>query len=124
MGRPRLLADVLQTLVVEPERAWPGSPFHRRARATTASTPTIWTAWSSTPARSRGVRLALLFREMSSGRIKVSFRSVGVDSADLAQQFGGGGHAKAAGASLEGSLGEAQAAVLESARAYLNNGSS
>src|SRR6266581_1242108 len=68
-----------------------------------------------------GVRLALLFRQLANGKVKVSFRSLGdVDVAELAQRFGGGGHRKAAGASLEGSLAEAQAEVLVAAREYLN----
>ena len=44
------------------------------------------------------------------------------DVAALAQRFGGGGHAKAAGASLEGAMGEVQATVLAAAREYLRNG--
>src|SRR2546429_131565 len=68
-----------------------------------------------------GVRLALLFRQLASGKVKVSFRSLGdVDVAELAHRFGGGGHRKAAGASLEGSLAEAQAEVLAAAREDLN----
>lgn len=122
-GRVRLLSDVLQTLVVEPELglAWVTVP------------PGALERYDVTPddldgivehARSiTGVRLALLFRQIANGRIKVSFRSMGaVDSAALAQGFGGGGHHKAAGASLEGSLGEAQTTVLDAARAYLKNG--
>jgi phosphoesterase RecJ-like protein len=67
-----------------------------------------------------GVRLALLFREIANGRIKVSFRSVGeVDVMQLAETFGGGGHRKAAGASLEGALAEVQARVLTAARRAL-----
>ena len=73
------------------------------------------------PLRSiKGVRLALLFRQLANGRIKVSFRSKGsVNVAELAQQFGGGGHQKASGASLEGSLHEVQVRVLEVARGTL-----
>ena len=42
--------------------------------------------------------MALLFREVSQGRVKVSLRSVGdVDVAAFAKRFGGGGHTKAAG---------------------------
>src|SRR6266700_3806873 len=68
-----------------------------------------------------GVRLALLFRQLANGKVKVSFRSLGdVDVAELAHRFGGGGHRKAAGASLDGSLAEAQAEVLAAAREYLN----
>src|SRR3989475_478151 len=67
-----------------------------------------------------GVRLALLFRQIANGRVKVSFRSLGaVDVAELAHRFGGGGHSKAAGASLEGSIAEAQEKVLAAARGYL-----
>jgi phosphoesterase RecJ-like protein len=72
-----------------------------------------------------GVRMALLFREIAQGRVKVSLRSVGeVDVADFAKPFGGGGHRKAAGLSLEGALAEVQAVVLKAARGYLRNGAS
>mgnify|MGYP003042697620 CR=1 FL=1 len=75
------------------------------------------------PRSIEGVRLALLFREIAQGRIKVSCRSVGdVDVAEFAHQFGGGGHRKAAGLSVEGSLGEVQGKVLEAARQWLRNG--
>jgi phosphoesterase RecJ-like protein len=64
--------------------------------------------------------LALLFRRLANGRVKVSFRSMGrVNAASLAERFGGGGHRKAAGASLEGSLNEVQERVLEVARTTL-----
>ena len=64
--------------------------------------------------------MALLFREVSAGRVKVSLRSVGnVDVAAFAKQFGGGGHTKAAGLAVVGSLAEVQASVLAAARAYL-----
>ena len=67
-----------------------------------------------------GVRLGMLFREIAGGRIKISFRSIGgVDVAKLAAQFNGGGHAKAAGASLPGAMADVQATVLKAARAYL-----
>jgi phosphoesterase RecJ-like protein len=72
------------------------------------------------PRSIEGVRMALLFRELSQGRIKVSLRSVGqVDVAAFAKAFGGGGHTKAAGLSLAGSLAEVQSTVLSAARAYL-----
>jgi phosphoesterase RecJ-like protein len=74
------------------------------------------------PRQIAGVRLALLFRPLASGRIKVSFRSMGnVDAAELAQGFGGGGHRKAAGASIEGSVADVQERVLDAARRYLHD---
>jgi phosphoesterase RecJ-like protein len=60
---------------------------------------------------------------MSAGRVKVSFRSVGkVDVSALARSFGGGGHTKASGAAITGSLDEVQQAVLEASRHYLGTG--
>src|SRR5204862_7035684 len=67
--------------------------------------------------------LALLFRHIGSGRIKVSFRSMGeVDVEALAHQFGGGGHHRAAGASLPGTMADVEARVLNAARLFLTNG--
>jgi phosphoesterase RecJ-like protein len=64
--------------------------------------------------------MALLFREIAAGRVKVSLRSVGtVDVAAFAKPYGGGGHTKASGLSLEGSLAEVQSRVLAAAREYL-----
>jgi bifunctional oligoribonuclease and PAP phosphatase NrnA len=72
------------------------------------------------PRSIEGVRMALLFREIAQGRVKVSLRSVGdVDVAAFAKAYGGGGHTKAAGLSLTGSLAEVQATVLKAAREYL-----
>jgi phosphoesterase RecJ-like protein len=67
-----------------------------------------------------GVRLALLFRDLGHGKVKISFRSVGnVDSNALARQFGGGGHAKASGAMVAGTLAEVQAQVIAAAKGML-----
>ena len=54
--------------------------------------------------------------------MKVSLRSVGdVDVAAFAKPYGGGGHTKAAGLSIVGSLAEVQATVLRAAREYLGS---
>jgi bifunctional oligoribonuclease and PAP phosphatase NrnA len=58
------------------------------------------------------VEVAFFFRELPDGRWKVSFRSKErVDVAALASQFNGGGHARAAGCTLEGSLREVRERV-------------
>ena len=70
-----------------------------------------------------GTRLALLFRDLGHGKVKVSFRSIGnVDANAIARRFGGGGHVKAAGALLEGSLAEVKAKVVAAARELLGTG--
>ena len=67
-----------------------------------------------------GTRLALFFRDLGHGKVKVSFRSTGdVDVNRFARQFGGGGHAKAAGALVPGSLEAVRESVVGAARAYL-----
>lgn len=67
--------------------------------------------------RLRDVEVAILFREIGGGRTKASLRSNGdVDVAAIARALGGGGHEKAAGAVLEGSLEEARRRVLERVR--------
>ncbi|HEX9610534.1 MAG TPA: DHH family phosphoesterase [Gemmatimonadales bacterium] len=121
-GRVRLTADVLQTLVVEPDAglAWVTVPPDALERH--GVTPDDLDGVVEFPRSIAGVRLALLFRHLASGRVKVSLRSLGdVDVAAFAQQFGGGGHAKAAGVSFEGTMGEVQERVLRAARAYLGD---
>jgi phosphoesterase RecJ-like protein len=60
-----------------------------------------------------GVQVAVFFQETREGKIKVSFRSRGrVDVSAFAYSFGGGGHQRAAGATLTGSLAEVQAKLL------------
>ncbi|MBM4188419.1 MAG: hypothetical protein FJ206_14045 [Gemmatimonadetes bacterium] len=119
-GRVRLLAEVLQTLVVEPEAglAWVTVPPGALERFGVGSDDLDGVVEH---ARSiAGIRMALLFRDIAQGRIKVSLRSVGeVDVAAFAQPFGGGGHAKAAGMSLEGPMAAVQSTVLEAARRHL-----
>ena len=124
-GRVRLLAEVLQTLVVEPEvgLAWVSVPADalRRHEVTADDLDGV----VEFPRSIAGVRMALLFRHIGNGRIKVSFRSMGeVDVAVLAHQFGGGGHHRAAGASLAGSMAEVEEQVLSAARHFLANGQS
>ena len=119
-GRVRLLAEVLETLVVEPELglAWVTVPPDALDRH--GATADDLDGIVEFPRSIAGVRLALLFRQIANGRVKVSFRSMGgVDVADLAHPFGGGGHQKAAGASFEGSIADVQERVLAAAREYL-----
>ena len=67
-----------------------------------------------------GTRMAIFFRDLGHNRVKISFRTTrGVDANEFAHQFGGGGHVKAAGALVEGSLEAVQARVIAAARTYL-----
>ena len=67
-----------------------------------------------------GTRLALFFRDLGHGKVKVSFRSTGdVDVNRFARQFGGGGHARASGALIPGALDDVVAAVTQAAREFV-----
>jgi phosphoesterase RecJ-like protein len=70
-----------------------------------------------------GTRMALFFRDLGHGKVKVSFRSTGgTDVNAFAKQFGGGGHAKASGALIVGGLAEVRDQVVEAARLALRDG--
>jgi phosphoesterase RecJ-like protein len=119
-GRARLFAEALQTMVVEADHglAWVTVPPGAIERLGVSSDDLDGIV--EFPRSIAGIRMALLFREIASDRVKVSLRSVGdVNVAAFAKPFGGGGHTKAAGLSLAGSLAEVQAKVLAAARQYL-----
>jgi phosphoesterase RecJ-like protein len=65
--------------------------------------------------------IAIIFTEQNKHKTKVSWRGLkpNVDVAQIASQFGGGGHKAASGAELTGSLDEVQKRVLEITRKAL-----
>lgn len=66
------------------------------------------------------VEVGILFREKVDGAIKVSLRSkYRVDVGEIALSFGGGGHARAAGCTLQGSMEQVQQQVLAKVREAL-----
>src|SRR2546421_541018 len=98
-GRVRLMTEVLETLVVEPDHglAWVTVPPDALQRH--GATADDLDGIVEYPRSIAGVRLALLFRQLANGNVKVSFRSLGdVDVAELAAGFGGGGQRQGAGA--------------------------
>jgi phosphoesterase RecJ-like protein len=68
-----------------------------------------------------GVRVAIMFRELGDGRVKVSLRSKGtLDVHQLATEFGGGGHRNASGIVMPGEIDEAIRVVTDRASALLD----
>jgi len=61
----------------------------------------------------RGVMVSAFMYEKPDGSVKVSFRSKKEDVSVIAKGYGGGGHAHAAGATLNGSLDEVRDRVTE-----------
>lgn len=69
-----------------------------------------------------GVEIALVFREIGPQEVRVGFRSrERVDVSRLAREFGGGGHAKAAGCTIRLPLNQARAAVVMRAQQVLDD---
>jgi phosphoesterase RecJ-like protein len=67
-----------------------------------------------------GTQVAVILVEQPKGGFKISFRSrCEVDCSKIAEQFGGGGHKKAAGASLDEPLDAARKKVLDAVRAAM-----
>ncbi|NLP17849.1 MAG: bifunctional oligoribonuclease/PAP phosphatase NrnA, partial [Firmicutes bacterium] len=70
-----------------------------------------------------GVYVGILFEEAADNKVKVSLRSDSrVDVSEIAQKFGGGGHSRAAGCRVQGSLTSVKKAVLDTVAAVLARG--
>ena len=66
--------------------------------------------------------VVVLFIEQADGRVKVSWRSAeGIDVSQVAFEFGGGGHAAAAGADIDGSLDKVVELVLTKTKNLLRD---
>jgi phosphoesterase RecJ-like protein len=66
-----------------------------------------------------GVEIGIIFKELKPNEFKVSWRSTeAVDVSKLAANFGGGGHARAAGCNITGSVDEVVNLVLDYVSAY------
>lgn len=69
----------------------------------------------------RGVKASAIFEDLEDGRIRISLRSKDprVNVADIAAQFGGGGHSMAAGIRMRGNLSDCRERVLNALRQTL-----
>jgi phosphoesterase RecJ-like protein len=68
-----------------------------------------------------GTHFAVILVEQPGGGFKISFRSrCAADCSRIAEQFGGGGHRAAAGASVAGDFAEVQTRVLDAVRTALH----
>ena len=123
VGRLRLLREALETLEVDEIAglSWISLPAGVLERYNVRSEELDGLA--EHPRSIAGTRMALFFRDLGHGQVKVSFRSTGaVDVNAFARQFGGGGHAKASGALIAGSLDTVRETVVNAARKFLVNG--
>ncbi|MBQ3548916.1 MAG: DHH family phosphoesterase [Oscillospiraceae bacterium] len=75
---------------------------------------------SSLAAMVEGTDCGVTLRELREGVVKISIRTTpAMDAGAICAQLGGGGHRGAAGATVEGTMESAKAAVLQAVAAYM-----
>ena len=111
--RAKLLSLALETLQISPDGKiawmWVTQEMHQKTE-----TGSVDTADFIDYARSlKDIEIALFFREIQDGGIKVSLRSkTGLDVSQIAASFGGGGHKAAAGCTINESMDKAINIIL------------
>lgn len=71
-------------------------------------------------ARAEGSEIAILLRESRPGETRVSIRTLGsVNAADVAMEFGGGGHDRAGGCTIAAGVGTARHRLIEACERHL-----
>ncbi len=120
VGRLHLLRDALATLEVDPEYGISWISVAAGAAEEYGLKSEDLEGIAEHPRSIGGTRLAIFFRDLGYNKVKVSFRSTGgVDVNEFAKKFGGGGHARAAGALIEGSIDKVRHDVVAGARDFL-----
>ncbi len=120
VGRLHLLRDALATLEVDPAYGISWISVAAGAAEEYGLKSEDLEGLAEHPRSVGGTRLAIFFRDLGHGKIKVSFRSTGdVNVNDFARQFGGGGHARASGALIPGTINEVRHTVVNAAREFV-----
>ncbi|HEY9450264.1 MAG TPA: bifunctional oligoribonuclease/PAP phosphatase NrnA [Gemmatimonadaceae bacterium] len=123
VGRLHLLRDALASLEVDEEHGVSWIALSAGALERYGVRAEELDGLAEHPRSVAGTRMAIFFRDLGHGRVKVSFRSTGeVDVNRFARGFGGGGHAKASGALIAGRLDEVRDRVVNAAREFVMNG--
>jgi len=120
IGRLHLLRDALATLEVDPAFGISWISVAAGAAEEYGLKSEDLEGLAEHPRSVGGTRLAIFFRDLGHGKIKVSFRSTGaVNVNEFARQFGGGGHARASGALIPGTIEEVKHEVIAAAREFV-----
>lgn len=120
LARMRLTGRALERMKAEADGRIVYTEVHWSDYAETGAVPPDTEDLINYPRAVAGVEIALVFIEQRDGGTKVSFRGREAhDVGRLAEQFGGGGHKMAAGATVPRSLADTRAAVLAAARSAL-----
>ncbi|MGD8683063.1 MAG: DHHA1 domain-containing protein [Chloroflexota bacterium] len=116
----KLFGLVLSRIETTDDARLTWSLVHEADYPATGATPEMSEGLIDLLSQSAGAEVVILFKDFGSEvRISVRTRDGGVDATRLAGAYGGGGHARAAGATVEGSIDEARPAVLALAQQLL-----
>nr|MDD6335446.1 DHHA1 domain-containing protein [bacterium] len=115
----RLLGAMLSTLTVSAGGRIASAYLTRQAIADCGGTDGDIDGLIDTLRAIEGVEIALLVRDTAPGQSKASIRTVTVDAGKLAAAFGGGGHIRAAGCTLQGDARAAHGVLLAAAEKAL-----
>jgi len=110
--RLELLARCLPTLEVIKNGLAASVTVTLEMYADTGADAELTDGFVNYPRSIRGVEVAIFFRQLEAGRVKVGFRSKGkVNVAVFSAAMGGGGHHNAAGCTVDGTIDEVKARV-------------
>lgn len=113
----RLLRESLETLDVDDDHLVAAMVVPREAYDRLEASPEDLEGYVDFPRSVEDVEVSILFRTTQKGDTKMSLRSNGeVDVNAIARKFGGGGHVKAAGATVPRAIDEVVPEVLEASR--------
>ena len=122
IGRLHLLRDALATLEVDPAYGISWISVAAGAAEEYGLKSEDLEGLAEHPRSVGGTRMAIFFRDLGHGRVKVSFRSTGdINVNEFARKFAGGGHARAAGALIPGTLEEVRHSVVTAAREFVGS---
>lgn len=121
--RLRLLALSLDTLTLRSNGRLAAMHVSRRMLEETETTLMDTDGFVNYPRGINTAEMAIFFREMDSGKVNVSLRSRGgLNVAEFARNYEGGGHHNAAAFRAEGSLVEVAEEVLAAAEEFIARG--
>ncbi len=113
LGRMRLLGRVLDRMQVLLDGKLVVTEVYMSDYPATGSVPADTEDFVQQTRAIADVEVGIMLIEQAGGEVKVSFRSrEKVNVATLAQQFGGGGHARASGATLPGPIASARTTAV------------
>lgn len=118
----KLLGRALNSLTMEPDASIAYGVItpedYEELGVTDADTEGIVNSLSAV----KGPKVVILFRETEPGTVRVSLRSRdGVDVNQVAKAFDGGGHAAAAGCTVNGTLEEAKSRVIAEVQRWMES---